>query len=183
MLALAVAAIAVGLDNFGAAIGIGTAHGRSRYRWQVAVVFGVFEAGMPVLGMVAGRAVAGQIAGVAPIIGGIAVGLMGVASVVESLRHHGSADAPRAPKTLGVGRLLLLGLVLSLDNLAVGFALGSAKVSLAAAVIVIGVVSVGLSLLGLELGGRLGERVGERGELVGGVALMAVGVLIGLGIS
>lgn len=182
MLALAVAAIAVGLDNFGAAIGIGTAHGRSRYRWQVAAVFGVFEAGMPVLGMVAGRAVAGQIAGVAPIIGGVAVGLMGVVSVVESLRH-GKGGSPERPKTLGLGRLLLLGLVLSLDNLAVGFALGSAKVSLVAAVVVIGVASVALSLLGLELGGRLGERVGERGELVGGVALMVVGVLIGLGIS
>ena len=182
MLALAVAAIAVGLDNFGAAIGIGTAHGRSRYRWQVAAVFGVFEAGMPVLGMVAGRAVAGQIAGLAPVIGGVAVGLMGVASVAETLRH-GSGRSPERPKTLGLGRLLLLGLVLSLDNLAVGFALGSAKISLVAAVVVIGVASVALSLLGLELGGRLGERVGERGELVGGVALMVVGVLIGLGIS
>lgn len=182
MLALVVAAVAVGLDNFGAAIGIGTAHGRSRYRWQVAAVFGVFEAGMPVLGMVVGRAVAGQIAGVAPIIGGVAVGLMGVASVVEVLRHESGRGPVRRP-ALGLGRLLVLGLVLSLDNLAVGFALGSAKVGLLAAVVVIGVVSVALSLLGLELGGRLGERVGERGELVGGVALMVVGILIGLGIS
>lgn len=182
MLALVVAAIAVGLDNFGAAIGIGTTHGRSRYRWQVAVVFGIFEAGMPVLGMVAGKAVAGQIAGVAPIIGGVVVGLLGVASVVETLRRA-AADSPTRPPPLGMGRLLVLGLVLSLDNLAVGFALGSVNVSLVVAVVVIGVVSVGLSLLGLELGGRLGERIGERGELVGGVALMAVGVLIGLGIS
>jgi manganese efflux pump family protein len=182
VLALVVAAIAVGLDNFGAAIGIGSAHGRSRYRWQVAAVFGVFEAGMPVLGMVAGRAVAGEIAGVAPIIGGIVVGLMGVVSVIEALRQGSEASPERRP-ALGLGRLVLLGLVLSLDNLAVGFALGSAKISLVSAVAVIGVVSVALSLLGLELGGRLGERVGERGELVGGVALMVVGVLIGLGIS
>ncbi len=179
MLALVVAAIAVGLDNFGAAIGIGTAHGGARYRWQVAVVFGVFEAGMPLLGMVAGKAVAGHVAGVAPVIGGIAVGLMGVASVVETLRHREEEARP----ALGLGRLLVLGLVLSLDNLAVGFALGSVKVGLAVVVIVIGAVSVALSLLGLELGGRLGARVGERGELVGGVALMAVGVIIGLGIS
>lgn len=182
MLALVVAAVAVGLDNFGAAIGIGTAHGRSRYRWQVAAVFGLFEAGMPVLGMVAGRAVAGQVSGVAPIIGGVVVGLMGVASVVEALRTTRDGAPRRAPR-LGLGRLLVLGLVLSLDNLAVGFALGSAKVSVVVAAVVIGVVSVALSLLGLELGGRLGERVGERGELVGGVALMVVGVLIGLGIS
>lgn len=182
MLALAVAAIAVGLDNFGAAIGIGTSYGRSRYRWQVAVVFGVFEAGMPVLGIVAGKAVASLIAGVAPIVGGVAVGLLGLLTVVTTLRHGSGHAATRRP-ALGLGRLLVLGFVLSLDNLAVGFALGSVKVGLVAVVVVIGVVSVALSLLGLELGGRLGGRVGERGELVGGLALMAVGVLIGLGIS
>lgn len=182
MLALAIAAIAVGLDNFGAAIGIGTAHGRSRYRWQVAAVFGVFEAGMPVVGLVAGKAVAGAIAGTAPVIGGVAVGLLGLATVVGELRRRGDGAGAHRP-ALGMGRLLLLGLVLSLDNLAVGFALGSVKVGLVSVVVVIGVVSVALSLLGLELGGRLGGRVGERGELVGGVALMVVGVLIGLGIS
>lgn len=182
MLALVVAALAVGLDNFGAAIGIGAAHGRSRYRFQVAGVFGVFEAGMPVLGILAGRAVAGAVAGVAPVIGGVAVGLMGVAAVAEHLRNRSRPAKQRSP-ALGLGRLLVLGLVLSLDNLAVGFGLGSVKVSIVLAIVVIGVVSVVLSLCGLELGGRLGERMGARGELVGGVALMTVGVLIGLGIS
>jgi putative Mn2+ efflux pump MntP len=51
-----------------------------------------------------------------------------------------------------------------------------------AAAITIGVVSVTMSLLGLELGDRLGTRTGERGELLGGLVLIAVGVAVASGI-
>ena len=51
-----------------------------------------------------------------------------------------------------------------------------------AAAIGIGVVSVTMSLLGLELGDRLGTRTGERGELLGGLVLIAVGVAVASGI-
>jgi len=39
-----------------------------------------------------------------------------------------------------------------------------------------------MSLLGLELGDRLGTRTGERGELLGGLVLIAVGVAVAGGI-
>lgn len=44
--------------------------------------------------------------------------------------------------------------------------------------IVIGAVSVALSLLGLELGSRLGAEVGHRSELFGAGVLVAVGAAI-----
>ena len=45
-----------------------------------------------------------------------------------------------------------------------GFALGTFHASLALAAILIGVVSVAMSLIGLELGNRIGVRAGDRGE-------------------
>ncbi len=74
------------------------------------------------------------------------------------------------------------GIALSAANLAVGFALGTYHVGLAVAAITIGVVSVTMSLTGLELGDRLGTRTGERGELLGGLVLIAVGVAVASGI-
>jgi Putative manganese efflux pump len=47
----------------------------------------------------------------------------------------------------------------------------------------IGVVSVTMSLLGLELGDRLGTRTGERGELLGGLVLIAASVAVASGSS
>ena len=46
------------------------------------------------------------------------------------------------------------------------------------AAITIGVVSVALSLLGLELGRVLGSKFGQRGELLGGIVLIIVGIAI-----
>jgi manganese efflux pump family protein len=39
-----------------------------------------------------------------------------------------------------------------------------------------------LSLLGLELGAQIGARAGQRGELLGGLVLMAVGTAIAAGL-
>ena len=61
-------------------------------------------------------------------------------------------------------RLLITGAALSIDNLAVGFAVGTLHVSLALAAIMIGVVSVAMSLIGLELGNRIGVRCGSETE-------------------
>ena len=54
MLALLLAAVPVGLSNLAAAIGIGFGGVTARTRVQVAVVFGAFEAGMPIVGLVIG---------------------------------------------------------------------------------------------------------------------------------
>lgn len=179
MVALVVAAVAVGLDNFGATIGIGAMHGASAHRWRVAAVFGLFEALMPLLGLAVGRSSAHSLAGAAPIVGGTLVGLLGGYAIVDGLR-----DRPRRSSgpSVPLPRLVAMGVVLSLDNLVVGFALGTFGVNLVVAVVVIGLVSVALSLAGLELGGRIGARIGERSEVFGGVALVVVGVLIGLGV-
>ena len=77
--------------------------------------------------------------------------------------------------------MLVTGLALSIDNLAVGFALGAVHVSLPVAVLVIGAVSVTLSLLGLELGNRLSTRIGDRGEILGGLVLIGVGIAVAAG--
>ncbi len=63
----------------------------------------------------------------------------------------------------------------------VGFSLGFMQVPLLAGVAVIGAVSVGLSLIGLELGARVGRWAGQRSEQLGGLILIGVGIVIGAG--
>jgi manganese efflux pump family protein len=61
VLALLLLAVALGLDNLAAAIGFGAgATGRvsGGTRVRIAVVFGLFEAGMPVLGLLLGHGLA-----------------------------------------------------------------------------------------------------------------------------
>jgi putative Mn2+ efflux pump MntP len=64
----------------------------------------------------------------------------------------------------------------------VGFALALHHVDIALAAVMMGVVSVGMSLVGLELGHRLGARVEGWSEEIGGSVLVLVGIAIALGV-
>ncbi len=182
MLALLLVAVSVGLSNLAAAIGIGFGGVTTRTRVRVALVFGAFEAGMPIVGLVIGAGLASGIGQLARWIGAALLIGIGLATVVQAARQSPAAgtDHPAPPGSLG--RLLLSAFALSLDNLAAGFALGTMHIGIAEGAIVIGVVSVGLSLAGLELGSRIGAAAGRRGEQLGGVILVAVGVAIAAGV-
>ncbi len=174
MLALVLAAFAVGFGNFGASISIGLAGTTLATRARVGVIFGIFEAGMPLVGLLAGRSAAQALGGVSAYIGGTLLITIGGWQVVQAFRAGTRGLAPPG----SMRRLLLTGFALSMDNLVVGFGLGVRHTSLIDAVAVFAAVSVCLSLLGLELGRRLGAAVEFGAEYVAGLVLMAVGLFV-----
>ena len=109
------------------------------------------------------------------------LGLTGLYSLTEAIIRRRHSAGERRPADNGWGRLTIAGAALSVDNLVVGFALGT-TVNLVVAAIVIGSVCVAMSLAGLELGGHIGGWLGPSAELLGGVVLIAVGVAVGTGV-
>jgi manganese efflux pump family protein len=182
VIALLLVAVSLGLSNFAAAIGIGVTGIDTPTRIRVGLVFGLFEAGMPILGLVLGHSLAHALGHAAHWIGAALLIATGGYALVQALRGNAKTTNPAPGEGQRTGRLLVTGLALSIDNLAVGFALGTYHVNLALAAIIIGAVSVALSLTGLELGDRIGARMGQRGEILGGVVLIAVGAAVGAGI-
>jgi putative Mn2+ efflux pump MntP len=208
VIALLLASCAVGLSNLAASIGIGLSGVNARVRLRVGLVFGVFEAGMPVVGLVIGQGLAAEVGLVVRWPGAILLMLIGVLGVLRSLRARranpqqaGEPDpsvipqrGSDSPPVVSSGRqadrrgrhrpaahtirLLASGLVLSMDNLVVGFALGTYGVGIAIGAIVIGAVSVVMSLAGLELGGLVGRWAGRRTEQMSGMILILVGAAI-----
>jgi putative Mn2+ efflux pump MntP len=184
MLALLLVATSVGMSNFAAAIAIGVSGVDARTRLRVGLVFGAFESGMPVVGLILGEQVADPLGHAARWISAgllIAVGAYALVSAFRGQRAKADGEPPAERGRLGQGRLLLSGLALSLDNLVVGFALGTYSASIITSAIVIGLVSVVLSLIGLELGNRIGKLAGERGEQLAGVMLISVGIAVASG--
>jgi putative Mn2+ efflux pump MntP len=180
--ALLLVALALGMSNFAGAVGLGVAGPTARARLRVGLVFGLFETGMPLLGLLLGHGLAQTLGHTARWTGGAVLIACGGYALVQAARaRRGGPRAVTVPAAMG--RLLAMGLALSIDNLAVGFALAAFHVALLLAVVVIGAVSVALSLLGLEFGARLGARAGERGELLAGLILVAVGIALACGVS
>lgn len=174
VLALLLVSVSLGLSNFAAAIGIGVSGTDARTRLRVGVVFGIFEAGMPVLGLLAGHGLSGVL--------GQATRWIGAGLLIATGGYALLQRAPDRQPAAAAGRLVVTGLALSIDNVAVGFALGTYHVAVPLAAAIIGAVSITLSLAGLELGARIGARAGQRGETLGGLILIAVGAAIAAGL-
>lgn len=178
MVALILAAFAVGLGNFGASIGIGLSGATPAIRIRVSVIFGIFEAGMPVVGLLVGRDAADALGNASRYAGGALLIAIGAWQLIQTARlsRKGVPAPPIATK-----RLLLTALALSMDNLVVGFSLGVQHTSIVVAVVVFAVVSVALSLLGLEFGRRLAKAVEFGSQYLAGIVLVAVGILVAVG--
>jgi manganese efflux pump family protein len=179
VLALLLVSVSLGMNNFAAAIAIGLSGVNRRLRLRIALSFGLFEAGMPILGLVIGHRAASGLGSHADLIAGLLVIATGLYSLLSSLRDKAQ---PITAASQPMGRLLITGFALSIDNLVVGFALGAYDVSVVVAAVVIGVVSIAMSLAGLELGARLGEHVQRGSDLLGGVILIVVGITIAVGV-
>jgi putative Mn2+ efflux pump MntP len=177
VLRLLLVAAALGLSNFAASIGIGLTGVDASLRLRIAVVFGAFETAMPIVGVLIGDRVAHAVGPASDWVGGGLLVVVGGYTLVQSQRQGGKSYLSRSSLAL-----IATGAALSLDNLVIGFALGTQHASLLVTVVVIGAVSVGMSLAGLELGDRLGSSVERRSQELGGMVLIAVGIVMAGGI-
>ncbi|MGI8826566.1 MAG: manganese efflux pump MntP [Chloroflexota bacterium] len=180
MLGILFVSVSVGLSNFAASIGIGLSGVGNRLRIRIGLAFGFFETLMPVAGLLAGKAIAGPLAGAGHYIG---AGLL-IATGVYVFRQgrRGEELVETVAARLGFRQLIVTAFALSLDNLVVGFALSLYKVPILLAAVVIGAVSVSMSLIGLELGHRLGRRLEQWSEELSGGVLVLVGLSLASGL-
>ncbi len=171
--------IAVGLamDAFAVSLGIGTA-GRAqdrRAKFRLSFHFGVFQAGMTILGWLAGSTISRFISGFDHWIAMILLGYVGINMIRSGFDRDGESycNDPSKGKTL-----MMLCVATSLDALAVGLSFALIGTNVLFPSLVIGVVASGLSLFGLLAGCRLGELFGKRMEIFGGLLLIGIGLRI-----
>jgi manganese efflux pump family protein len=176
VISLLLVSASVGLSNFAGAIGIGLSGIDARTRIRVGVAFGFFEGIMPLLGLILGAAVSTYIGH--NLAGYIAGGILVLTGLYTILQARQVKTEEKTPRRLQTHRLIITALALSIDNLAVGFALAVYHIQIVVAAVTMGAVSVGMSLVGLELGHRLGRRVEEWSEELGGAVLILVGIAI-----
>ena len=162
------------LDTFALATALGMAGLPARDRIRVTLVFTAFEAVMPVIGIVVGRA-AGALIGEWAGYGGIA--FVAIAGVLLLWPGRDEGGEERRVRLLAHARgiaILDLGLSISMDELAIGLSAGLLRIPLAAAIAWIAVQALLATQLGLRLGSRVSERVRERAEWLAGVILLVM---------
>lgn len=142
-----------------------------------ALVFGVFQTLMPLIGWFCVHSIAAAFAVFRPFIPWIAMALLlflGGKMIFSALRG-GKEEAP----AVGLGALLVQGVATSIDALSVGFTIAGLDIWNALAETgIIGFVTFCVCSLGLVLGKRLGSRVSGKAEILGGAILIVIGVQI-----
>lgn len=168
----------LGLDTFAIAAALGVAGLRPEDRLRVALVFTAFEAGMPILGLLAGRA-AGALVGAWA--GYIAVAVL-AATGAWMLRPGQDEDAEeRRVSLLAQARgpaMFAMGLSVSLDELTIGVSAGLLRLSIVVVVAWVAIQAFLASQVGMRFGSRIGDAIRERAEQLAGVALIALAVIL-----
>ena len=173
MLRLLAFVLPLGVDSFAVAAALGAAGlTGTRERLRVSLIFVVFEAGMPLVGLAAGAGLARAIGAVADYLAGAAVIAVGIYMLVAEEGEQQKAG--RLASAHGVA-ILALGVSISLDELAIGFSLGLVRLPVAPVIIAIAVQALLASQLGLALGHRISERFRERAEQLAAVVLILLG--------
>jgi putative Mn2+ efflux pump MntP len=171
--------IAVGLamDAFAVSLAAGTSGqaigGRAAFR--LSFHFGLFQFMMPVIGWFLGAAIAPQISSFDHWIAFALLVFVGVRMICSGFNQGGEVWATDPSRGL---TLVMLAVATSIDALAIGLSLAMLRVRIWYPSVVIGVVTGGLSLVGLRVGTRLGVRFGKRMEVAGGAILALIGIRI-----
>ncbi|HEY7909467.1 MAG TPA: manganese efflux pump [Thermomicrobiales bacterium] len=178
MIAIAIIFLSLGLDTLAVSLGLGLS-GLPRHRWvRVGLTFALCEGLMPVVGLLIGKGL-GTSLGEAATYGAAAILIViGGLEIREALVEGEDDDDIAVPPDDRVRPLILTGLSVSLDELAVGFALGVLHVPLGPALAYIAVQAFALTFVGLLIGRRLGKALGERAEFAAGVVLALLGIAI-----
>ncbi len=177
-LELMVTALAVSLDALAAAAATGAMlPGASLGKaLKVGACFGLFQALMPAIGLMAGR---GLRVCLLMIDHWAAFGLLvitGSSMIWEELRPCPDEKCPEDP--LRWGRLMTLGMATSMDAMAVGVSLAVSGEYAVQHGLVIGLTTFALCTLGVLLGGRLKGLLRRRAGVAGGVMLLIIGAKI-----
>ncbi len=148
------------------------------HAFRVAALFGLFQAFMPVVGYFCGVGVRDFIEGYDHWAAFGLLSAIGARMLYESFRIK---EKGNEKSSSGVAMLLVLSVATSIDALAVGVTLSLVAGSIAAAAVIIGVVTFVLSYTGVYIGQRFGHFFESRIEAAGGLVLIAIGLKILLG--
>ena len=179
--------IAVGLsmDAFAVSVGNGLSMKKSSPKAALAIAFsfGLFQALMPTAGYFLGSAFEDVIKEFDHFIALIFLGFIGGKMIYDGIKElragkKGAKTEEKAFK-LSFGILIIQAVATSIDALIVGVSFAALPdVNIWAAVVIIGITTFVLSLIGVFFGKKFGQLIGSRAVIFGRIILAAIGIKI-----
>jgi len=171
--------IVIGSNNLAVALALG-AMGQAARRFRVVLVFGVFEFIMPLLGIGLGVSTARAVALNTNAIGAFLLIALGLIMVLGGIRNRPQDENLVKHVTQWRG-LVILALLLSGDNVVVGFSLGLGLADPLAVATTIACFSMLFTWIGLKVGHESRRSWEQVAKISAGVLLVGFGAANGMG--
>lgn len=172
---LFVIAIGLSMDAFAIAIckGLSVEKAEKKHLIITGLWFGGAQAVMPLIGFLLGTGFQSLIERIDHWIAFVLLAIIGLRMIKESREPSKSMDASFSAKVM-----FPLAIADSIDALAAGVTFAFLNIDIIPAVTLIGVITFALSVFGVWLGNRFGEKYRAKAELTGGIILVIMGVKI-----
>ncbi len=166
----------LGLDTFAVAAALGLVGVTPARRLRISLLFTAFESAMPLVGLALGVPLGRAIGSAADY---AAVGVLLAFGLYTLMKSAPEAERriEQLAQARGIGALVL-GVSISLDELAIGFTLGLLRLPVGLVIALIAVQTFIVTQAGLRLGGRLSQRLRDGAERLAGAALVGLGVVL-----
>ena len=178
-LTVAAVILPLAIDTFVLGTALGAAGIAKRDRLRTSLILAAFEAGMPIAGFLIGAAIGGAISLWSDYVAAAALAAIGV----WMLRSGGdeNEEAEASVRLLASARgwaIVVLGLSISLDELAIGFGVGLLRLPL---LLIVGLIAIQAFLaaqLGMTLGSKIAQRARYAAGRLAGLLLLSAAVLV-----
>ena len=178
---LALIAVGLSMDAFAVSVckGLGMRRLRLGQAFVIALFFGGFQALMPLAGWALGEGFRSYITPIDHWIAFVLLAFIGGKMLYDAFSDDGDDEvAAGESEHLDLRELVMLAIATSIDALAVGISFAFLQVDIAPAVSLIGVITFGLSFVGVAVGHLFGARFEKPATIVGGIVLILIGAKI-----
>jgi len=176
VLEIVLISIGLAMDAFAVAVCKGLS--MKKMEWKKAIIialyFGAFQAIMPVIGFLLGVSFEELVTKIDHWIAFALLSFIGINMIKEAFDKDGEA----VNDSIDVKTMTMLAIATSIDALAVGITFAFLRVNVLVAVSLIGIITFVLSLIGVKIGNKFGDKYERKAELAGGIILILMGLKI-----
>ncbi len=176
MIELIILSVALSMDAFAVALGLGAKQItiNKSLALKVGLLFGFFQGFMPLIGYFAGIGLSSFIEVIDHWVAFILLALIGGKMVYESFGEPVEEEIAIITNKI----LLLLAIATSIDAMAAGFTLTLMSTTIITSVLIIGLTTFIFSYGGVIIGSKGGAFLESKAELLGGIVLIGIGLKI-----
>lgn len=174
LLKIAVFVVPLGFDTLAVAVALGF---RGLLPLRPALTFALFEAVMPLVGLLLGRVIGARFETPAVVLGGIVLFAVALYMLKETLEEE---DDTENLSFTSLRTAALAGIGISMDELAIGFPMGTSGLPVPETIGAIAVQAFIVTYGGITAGARLGQALGERTSRVAGLVAAGAFALLGI---